>query len=133
MNGIKKYKVHANWYDNTEIEVTIDFDKELPCDATQYHADFQALIKESSMFWSGSPSRDAPIEEHLHFFLKVLANSLIWKKAEGVWNDEYIIKTITNDEGFFPLDGSWGVTVDGVCSPMDDLSSDDFEVEQINK
>jgi hypothetical protein len=129
MQGIKKYKVYAEWNENTEIEVTVDFDIKLPEIALKCYGSFPNLIKESSMFWADHPKDDAPLEKHLFYFLKVLANALVWKKAGDNWITKYVIEHISKEEGFFPLDGSWGVTVNDVTSPMDDLSSYDFKVE----
>lgn len=103
--------------DNYEVQVAIDFD----------FPDVHKKIKDMSMYWSGHPEESAPFEEHLDFFLRVLASDVFYLKTSDNLNNYGVAKSFCEQDGYYPLDGSQGILIKSSCFPG--IDSDSFAVK----
>lgn len=103
--------------DDYEVQVAIDFN----------FPDVHEKIKNMSMYWSGHPEKSAPFEEHLDFFLRVLASDVFYLKTSNNLNDYGVAKLFCQKDGYYPLDGSQGILIKSSFFPG--IDSDSFAVK----
>lgn len=73
------------------------------------HPNAESWIREMSMFWSGHPGTSAPIEDHLEFFINVMATRAYALSREDKFgfSAEAIHKLVFDSEGFCGSAHSW--------------------------
>ncbi|TCJ95935.1 uncharacterized protein DUF2528 [Volucribacter psittacicida] len=107
-----------DWCDvEAEIKVVIDFE----------HPKFKEALITMSAFWYGCPSENASIEEHLEFFLPILGSRIYYLAQD--YGQNQIIDQMKGEEGYYPLDGSYGILFHSYSVP--DIDSDDFEIVEM--
>ncbi|HDR0915489.1 hypothetical protein M8850_06675 [Pasteurella multocida] len=127
LTGKQLVTVETNGWCGVEANVkfVIDFD----------HPKLKDAVIEMSTFWSGHPDKNAPLEEHLEFWLPLAAHRIFHFSKN--YSEAYIIKVMVYEEGYFPLDGSFGIKFYGYDVP--DITSVDFvitdwkEIKTVNK
>lgn len=120
--GKKIFKVvNTNFdFDDCRVKVAVDFG----------FPKVRDFIKEMSCYWSGCPDESAPFEEHLEFFLQILANRAVHIKMADEYNDYGIQQAFNNEDGYYPLDGSQGIAV--LETEFPDVDSSNFEIRSVN-
>ncbi len=114
--GKQLITVQHGWVSDIEVSVAIDFD----------FPEVKQKIKDMSLFWSGHPTETAPFEEHLVFWLGVLANEAYVIKVGENYNNYGVCRAFNENEGYWPLDGTHGIILKSVCGPV--LESDEYEI-----
>ena len=121
ITGKQQFKVATNG--DLEISVTFEIDFN--------HPKATPAINASSRFWPSSPEDDAPFLEHLEYWLKITADQCYYLNMISSFgmDAETLIQAMSKEEGFPPLDGSYGITIKG-CN-FDRYSFEEFVVTQI--
>lgn len=93
------YLIKDFWYEMVHMKLTIDWS----------HSDVDAGIREMSMFWAGHPAVDASIEEHLEFFIEVMAARAYELSRENKlsFNEDKIHELVFDSEGFCGSSQPW--------------------------
>ncbi|BFU65358.1 hypothetical protein [Rodentibacter abscessus] len=104
------------------VKFEIDFD----------HPKLKEAVIKMSTFWSDHPNKNASFKEHLEFWLPLAAHRIFYFAND--YSEINIIKIMEREEGYFPLDGSFGIKFHNYNVP--DITSDDFVIadwKEINK
>ena len=126
MNTQGKQLFQVGIYDSIDIYVTylIDFD----------HPKCEETIKQMSCFWSGHPDAEAPLSEHLEYWLKLATNFAYslhqWEGWMGLSDTERLTEKLSREGGYFPLDGSYGIRIYDCY--FEEYDEDDFEIKTLN-
>jgi hypothetical protein len=117
--GITKFKV-TDYNDEFDMIILIDFDFK------KDGIDIEKILKDQVLFWSGG-ERDIEFHDgdYVKVYLMYLANLV--KEHSRDYNIDGVKDKIKEAEGYYPVDGSWGITL-LKCSLYE---NDDFEIEVI--
>lgn len=87
-----------------------------------------------SCFWLGHPDAEAPLAEHLEYWLKLASNRAYTLHLRDGWlglsDTERLTEKLSLDEGYFPLDGSYGIRIYDCY--FEEYDEDDFEIKTLN-
>jgi hypothetical protein len=115
---MKLYKVRDTWNPDVFCKVQIDHD----------HPKFELALAEMVEFWSGW--EDVLVDNHgdyLRAFLKMLGAHVAYLAME--WNIHGVKAQLIEQEGWYPLDGSYGIELIDCGSVQ--FEPDYFEIEEL--
>ena len=133
MSNIRKFQVkHNDYVVSFDIEIDLDARAYWPMENYQVKTEGDSIksdIIEMSLFWGGSPSNDAPFEDHLKFFSEVLSRKL----AHYIINESSIQKYVHQDmnkaEGYISVFGKH-INITNI-ELWDEYVNDGLSVEEI--
>ena len=132
MSNIKKYYIEHG-PTNGGVAVEIDMSKTI-LDATINHFQgIERLLADMILFWSGGQERlDENNGDILKTFLIQLCNRCILFLAEDELNTEGLISKFNGLEGWYPMDGSFGIRITS-CSAPELEHQPDYDINEITE
>ena len=129
MSNIKKFRVeHTPTYGEIVVEIDLDFVNKIKNETAEEDYPITKGIEEMVNFWTGSESRLEDNEgNYLNTFLKQLCNEVIGLLASKNLSTYGVIEEMKGEEGWCPLDGTWGIKLIDVSSP-DFKTQDDYDI-----
>lgn len=121
--GKKEFRVHNGFFESISISAIFEIDFDFP--------EIKDRIIEMSTFWSDSPEKSEPLEEHIKYLLPIATNAIYhaekrdWKLSTIDLLDNYLW---TEEEGF-----AYGeyVGIKLIDFDADRVNPEIFEVEEI--
>lgn len=125
---VKKFNIE---HEPTGGEITVEIDFGFSRQFGEKTETVNDFIKEMVTFWSGWESR---VEENegslLLTFLKQLCKQSVFLEFEGNWNTDGVIEKFYTLEGWYPMDGSYGIKLLNV-SGMEIWEQEDYSIHEI--
>ena len=131
MSNIKKFLVeHVPTFGEIVVEIDFDFVAEIKNNTGTEKYPVQNAIEDMVKFWTGSELRVAENEgNYTHTFLKQLCSHVIGIIANRNLSEYGVIEEMKEEEGWCPLDGSFGIKLIRTERPVLD-SQDDFTITE---
>lgn len=121
--GKKEFRVHNGCFESVQISAIFEIDFDFP--------KIKDRIVEMSTFWSGSPDKNEPLEEHIEYALKI-ATSVIYHANDNnvaLSTTELLDKHLWSNEEGFAYGEYIGIRL--IDFDADSVNADIFEVEEI--
>ena len=119
----KQFKVSNGNFESIKISAIFEIDFDFP--------KVKERIVEMSTFWSGSPSKDAPLEEHINYILPIATSTIYHANENNVILDstEKLDERLWQNEEGFAYGEYIGIKL--IDFYADNINADIFEVEEI--
>lgn len=135
MSNVKKYEIeHCTTYGSILVAVNHDFTVVIEPNKVAETWNIERVMKEILMFWTSGQGRIDDNEDNIQdAFLKLLCEEVMRMLAEQNNLNEFGIKSLfENREGWFKMDGSFGVEILGVDPPIFN-NQDDYVITELTK